>query len=221
MVADNKPDIIVITGDTIDRRRPNLKRALQFLRDMEQIAPVYIVLGNHEGWSHKLPEFLDGINEMNITLLRNESATLMIEGNPLIIAGIDDPSFLRSEHSKKHIRKQTYKDSIDPMLSTLNSDLFTILLSHRPESFKSLTKYDFDLMLSGHAHGGQIRVPFIGGLFSPNQGFFPEYTESQHTFKDHTLIVSRGLGNSVFPFRIFNRPEIIVIELQQQLKMEN
>lgn len=212
-VSDSNPDIIFITGDTIDRRRPNIERALQFLRDMEEIAPVYMVLGNHEGWSNKLPEFLEGIDKTSVTLLRNDSRPLEIEGESIVIAGIDDPSLLKPEFSKKHWRKQTYKTSIDPILSNLDPELFTVLLSHRPESFKSLAKYDFDLMLSGHAHGGQIRLPFIGGLFSPNQGFFPEFTEGKHTVNNQTLIISRGLGNSIFPFRVFNRPEIIIIEL--------
>ena len=99
-------------------------------------------------------------------------------------------------------------------LSDLASDAFTVLLSHRPEFFDLYVQQGFPLVLSGHAHGGQIRLPFLGGILAPGQGFFPEYDSGLYTDETTSMVVSRGLGNSVFPFRLNNPPEIIIITLK-------
>lgn len=106
--------------------------------------------------------------------------------------------------------------SIDEALYNMNPDAFKVLLSHRPEVFETYVEKDIDLVLTGHAHGGQIRLPFIGGLFAPTQGFMPTYTAGIYEQQDTEMIVNRGLGNSLFPYRIFNLPEIYVVELKRK-----
>ena len=107
---------------------------------------------------------------------------------------------------------------MDTKLEELHTedDVFTILLSHRPELFDIYADHGMDLILSGHAHGGQFRLPFIGGLVAPNQGLFPEYDAGIYTEGNTNMLVSRGVGNSILPFRINNRPEVILIELQAE-----
>ena len=97
-----------------------------------------------------------------------------------------------------------------------NKDIYTILLSHRPELFDTYVSENINLIFSGHAHGGQIRIPFVGGIVAPNQGLFPKYTSGKYEEKNTTMIVSRGIGNSIIPFRINNRPELIVVELRSK-----
>lgn len=108
------------------------------------------------------------------------------------------------------------RDELTDTLNDLkNRENFKILLSHRPELFLIYSHFNIDLIFSGHAHGGQIRLPLIGGLIAPNQGYFPKYTSGKHILQNSTLIVNRGLGNSLFPQRLFNHPEIILLKLSQ------
>ena len=109
---------------------------------------------------------------------------------------------------------QTVGESIDETLQLVDKQLFTMLLSHRPEQFEAYVEKEMDLVFTGHAHGGQIRVPFVGGLFAPGQGTLPTYTAGMFEKNETKMVISRGLGNSEFPLRIFNLPEIILVELK-------
>ena len=203
-----EPDIIVLTGDLIDSNHTNLEVALSFARQAVKIAPCYFVTGNHEAWvGSQYEELKTSLENAGVTVLQDEAIELNYGDECIQLIGLNDPDF--SE------RDSFLSESIlETKLSQVNiSNRFTILLSHRPEHFKVYQNKNIDLVLSGHAHGGQFRLPFLGGVIAPNQGLFPKYDAGIYTENGTTMIVSRGIGNSIIPVRINNRPEIIIIEL--------
>lgn len=212
MLKDTKPDIIVLTGDLIDSRNLNIPVALSFAEEAVKIAPCYYVTGNHESRIDALPELLDGLTDAGVTVLRNEKITLVRNGDTVTLLGIDDPAF-RSDYM--------VGDS-GPVLTEALKELmagqmgYTILLSHRPEWFQLYREFGVHLVFSGHAHGGQFRLPFAGGVIAPNQWFFPKYDAGVITEGDTSMVVSRGLGASIIPLRVNNRPELVVAELHRQ-----
>lgn len=203
----SNPDIIVVSGDTIDVRKYNENNALSLFVQISDI-PIYLVTGNHEYWSNRFNQFEKKLENIGVIVLRNELETITVGDDKINIVGIDDKSFF-SEIS--------YENAISKLSNGVENDGLNILLAHRPDYINEYSKYKYDVVFSGHAHGGQIRLPFIGGLFAPNQGSFPKYTEGKHLLNNTTIIISRGLGNSVFPQRIFNRPEIILVTLNKQV----
>lgn len=211
MLKDTKPDIIAITGDMIDSRNTNVDIALKFAERAVQIAPCYYVSGNHEARVLYAYETLKaGLSELGVIILENKQIALEKSGETVSLLGVMDPRFLPN-----HLLTDS-ETTIDTALKEIKTDdNFSVLLSHRPELFDVYVKHKVNLVLSGHAHGGQFRLPFIGGLMAPNQGIFPKYDSGLYT-KDRTnMIVSRGIGNSLFPFRFNNRPEIVLIELRK------
>ena len=209
MLSQTEPDIIVLTGDLIDSRNTNVEVALDFARQSVEIAPVYYVSGNHESRVTAYMDLKMGLVSAGVIVLENQKVEITRGQEHITLIGIDDPSFRESYlfGDAAGVAEQAIVDLRDA------SDGYTILLSHRPELFDVYVDTGMDLVFSGHAHGGQIRVPFAGGLVAPNQGFFPEYDAGQFTEEKTTMIVSRGIGNSIIPVRINNQPEIIVATL--------
>ena len=206
------PDIIVLTGDLIDCRKLKMDVAVRFAEQAAKIAPCYYVPGNHEARIEELPELLKGLTAAGVTVLRNEKCILSRGGDTVTLMGIDDPSFVADYMTGDN------EPVIRAALQTLaeETDGYRVLLSHRPEWFSVYRDFGIDLTFSGHAHGGQFRFPFVGGLIAPNQGFFPEYDAGVFTEGDCSMVVSRGLGASIIPLRIGNRPELVVTELHRQ-----
>lgn len=211
MLKDAEPDIIVITGDMIDSRNTNVDIALAFAEKAMQVAPCYYVTGNHESRVNEYDALKEGLNRLGVTVLEDAKTELVVSGEKITIIGVDDPNFkmdyLLNDES-------AIKSKLNELMS--EDDGYTILLSHRPELFEAYVDSDVDVVFSGHAHGGQFRIPFIGGVVAPNQGFFPQYDSGIYTKENTNMIVSRGVGNSIVPFRINNRPEVIVVELSSQ-----
>lgn len=199
-----EPDIIVVTGDIVDCHRTDVYLALDFAKEISKICKVYYVCGNHEGVLGNYKRLCGDLRENGVIVLNNESVYFDEEKN-IRITGMTDPYFGFVKDIPSMLRKKAREDK----------NAFNILLSHRPELFKTYAKSGFDIAFCGHAHGGQIRLPFIGGLFSPHQGLFPKYTSGIHQKGSFKMVISRGLGNSVFPFRIFNRPEIVKVVLKK------
>lgn len=202
------PNIIAITGDLIDSNHTNLEVALSFAQQAVKIAPCYFVTGNHEAWiGSQYEELKTSLQNTGITVLQDEAIELNYGDVCIQLIGLNDPDF--SE------RDRLLSESIlEVKLSQVNiSDGFTILLSHRPEYFNVYQNKNIDLVLSGHAHGGQFRLPLGGGVIAPGQGLFPKYDAGAYTENGTTMIVSRGIGNSIIPVRINNPPEIVIIEL--------
>ena len=209
-LESTEPDIIVITGDIIDRNKTDINKALDFVSQAVKIAPVYYVTGNHEGSSKDYPILERGLAALGAIILRNESTSLTKDGQTISIVGLDDQSFDKDG-------KDEYGKTLPKILEKLSGEeSFSVLLAHRPHYFDSYAEAGYDLILSGHVHGGQIRIPFIGGLIAPDQGLFPKYDSGLYSKDGSNMIISRGLGNSIFPLRVNNSPEIILTILKSK-----
>ena len=199
----------MITGDLIDSTKTNVDIAIDMIKEIIEIAPVYYVTGNHEARTNEYDNLKSQMIELGVKILENEAQEIQLNNSTINILGINDPSFYKESDI---LDSKIVKNNMENI--QYNEDNFTILLSHRPEVFKIYVEKNIDLVFTGHAHGGQIRLPFIGGIIAPNQGTFPEYTDGIYREKDTTMVVSRGIGNSIIPFRVNNRPELMIVELK-------
>ncbi len=203
-VREGEPDVIVITGDLVDFRHTNIEIALDMVRQLKKIAPVYMVTGNHELWSPQWPELKKELEKEKI-LLDGKRVVLRKNKEKINLWGVADPGNQVEESS------DFFGDDLRVMISKMNKNEVNVLLSHRPEKFKDYVDNSFDLVLTGHAHGGQMRLPILGGLVAPHQGILPDFDAGMFRQGGTGMIVSRGLGNSVIPLRVFNNPEIVSI----------
>jgi len=202
-IKSTNPDVIVLTGDIGDDHEPILGTKL-LLEGIKDIAPIYYVIGNHEYWAHNTDEILDIIRSYSVDILDEKTIELNINGQKIMLSGINDPD----------VERYTTRAYDLSFLYNLNKNYFNILLAHRPERIKEYTKYNIDLVLSGHTHGGQMAIPFlINGLYAPNQGFFPKYAGGLYIVDNVKMIISRGLAYNPRLPRFYNRPEIVVIDL--------
>ena len=215
MTAETEPDCIVLTGDFVDSSRFHPERSLSVAESLVKLAPVYYVSGNHEAI---IPDadyqaLTDGLRGLGVCVLEDESAELTRDGQSIRLIGLTDIGFHPGTLEEK-------KDALRTALSALlPEDEFSVTLAHRPELMDVYTECGAPLVLSGHAHGGQIRLPGIGGLIAPGQGLFPKYTEGKYEENGTTLVVSRGIGNSVLPLRVNDRPQIVVVQLACNYRM--
>jgi predicted MPP superfamily phosphohydrolase len=200
-LRNEKPNMIVITGDIVDRNRTNIDIALEFVKGAVEIAPVFYISGNHE--------YSISYNDWNKLMQNMEAHGVILMDNKTIEIG-DDNGFYIVGLGEQNLTDGT----LQTLTSDLNPDKLKILLAHEPQNLKLYSQAKVDLIFAGHAHGGQFRLPFVGGLIAPNQGFFPKYTAGTYREDQTTMVVSRGLGNSVIPVRIFNRPEIVIVTLR-------
>lgn len=203
LIREQQPDIITISGDLADSRHTDLPTALEFVRLASQIAPLCYTTGNHEHRldSAVLTKFLDDISAAGGIVLE-DSEVFVVRGNDRIcIAGMSD-------------RRSPTRESLENLLSPAG-DMLSILIAHRPHNAPIYASAGADITLSGHAHGGQARLPFVGGIIAPDQGFFPKYTEGVHYFDGCAAVISRGLGNSLCPIRFNNPPEVVAVTLTQ------
>ena len=210
LLSESRPDIIVITGDLIDVNHTDVGIALCFAQESVKIAPTYYVTGNHEATCSQYGDLKAGLEEAGVIVLEDEAISLERGGETIALLGLADPDFM--------VKGDMFGE-VPAMVSTKLKNLigdesgYTILLSHRPELFETYVDGGIDLVFSGHVHGGQFRLPFIGGLVAPNQGLFPKYDAGLFTDGGTSMVVSRGIGNSIIPFRFNNRPEIVLVEL--------
>lgn len=203
-----QPDIIVFTGDMIDSRQTDMEVTARFAREAVKIAPCYYVPGNHESRLTEYAEFKQMLIDAGVTVLEDTAVAIERSGGRIMLQGIMDPAF-HTEDILLHMDETVWAQ----LESLPKEEVFTVLLSHRPELFPQYREHSADLVLTGHAHGGQVRLPWIGGLYTPSQGWFPEYDAGAFTEQGVTMIVSRGVGNSAFPLRVNNRPEVVIVEL--------
>lgn len=206
-VRAQRPDCIVFTGDLVDRFRgidwDDMKVLASGLRD---VAPIYYVTGNHEWALRQVPKLKSVLTDAGWTVLSNCYVKLTRGGDSLILAGIDDPNGHADQKTPEELAVQLHKKEGEP---------FWILLAHRNDRFASQYSYlHADLTVSGHGHGGMIRLPGTDGLIGTQRNWFPSYTAGFYTANGSRLFVSRGLGNSGPSFRLFNRPEIAVLTLE-------
>lgn len=214
-VKSIKPDLILITGDLIDRRNTKIEIAVTTAEQLREIAPTYYVSGNHEQLSRQYNRLKEELVKLEVPILDNDFRRITRGGETISLLGLADPAVNQREDNYLWGDNSHYaKTQLQALLERHGQDSgFLILLSHRPELFQIYKELGMDLVFAGHAHGGQIRLPFIGGLVAPNQGLFPKYTAGVYQEDDTFMVVSRGLGNSIIPQRLFNRPELVVVTL--------
>lgn len=204
------PQAIFITGDLIDSNRYDLEKSLLLIKELENVAPIYYVTGNHEVATNDVDHIKESLRELGVRVLTDEADLIASEeGETIAIGGIEDPlgSSLGDEVAVEQSVAQAFKN--------VSGDVYKVLLSHRPEQFDTYAVNKIDVTFSGHAHGGQFRIPGLGGLVSPGQGLFPKLTSGVHEKNTSQLVISRGLGNSIMPVRIFNKPEIVAVTLRR------
>lgn len=209
-IKNQNPDLIALVGDIIDDEAPTYGAKI-FLNAIKDIAPVYYATGNHEVWTRDVLNIKNMVKSYGIKVLENNYEPIDINGIELIIAGVEDPDIIRYERPESDWYKEVYKG----LIGIDNNEGYKILLSHRPEFVDFYNTLNIDMVLSGHAHGGQVRIPFmLNGLYAPNQGFFPKYAGGVFKHENYTHIVSRGTSYNPRLPRIFNPPEVVVITIR-------
>ncbi len=235
LLAKADPDCIVLTGDLVDCHHTNIEAALDFVKNASRIAPMYYVSGNHEAYldlaSDQYQLLKAGLKQYGVTILENEAIALSNSQsasfdqaalNPenssdvcdqVLLIGLSDPGFIRNRSNASNglSNGQIIQSALDSLAIPETS--YSIVLAHHPELFETYVENQMDLVLSGHAHGGQFRLPFVGGIYAPNQGFLPQYDAGLYTREQTNMVVSRGIGNSEIPLRFNNQPEIVLIVL--------
>lgn len=208
MVASCAPDAVLMVGDMFDddiANRPT-ERTLSLMRQLSAQYPCYYVSGNHEAWTGEMDALYQQTEEAGVTVLRMSSGVLTVRGQRIALCGIPDPYemvFSGAPDTEEQLRQA---------LEDVDSADFTVLLAHRPELLTKYAQFPLDLVVSGHAHGGQVRIPgVLNGLYAPNQGWFPKLAGGAYTQDGTTLIVSRGLAVRTRLPRIFNRPEVVLV----------
>lgn len=204
-VEAEAPDAILLVGDMFSADG-QAEDELTLLRALNGIAFTCYVTGNHEHWEYNVPALTSRIAETGVTVLEASSVSLSVRDQNISLCGIPDP-----------YAGGVTEDYLTAAAADAAEGAFTILLAHRPELIgKYAATGDFDLVVSGHAHGGQVRIPLlVNGLYAPNQGFFPKYAGGRYDVDGTTLIVSRGLSTQKqmgIP-RVFNRPELVIVEI--------
>lgn len=213
IIKSENPDAVFITGDLADSRKYDEDKAMLLINKIKTIAPIYYVTGNNEAYSGKFSSLEKKLTGSGVIVLRNNSTSVKRREDKIIISGIDDPSFTAINYRAGHNDPATAKEEIEKIKK---EGSYNILLSHRPELFQLYADEKIDLVFTGHAHGGQIILPILGGLIAPNQGFFPKYYKGIYSDRNTSMVVSRGLGNSTAPVRLFNLPEVVVVKLERR-----
>jgi len=203
MLEKMSPDIIVLVGDIIDDKRPS-ETTFLMLEKLVKIAPCFYVTGNHEAYTFQLDKIKSRIEKAGIFVLAGNREQIEVNNNKINILGIEDP----------FCQEDLYKKQVNNLVQLNNSD-FTILLAHRPDRYTDYQKIETDLILSGHAHGGQFRIPKTNiAFYAPHQGLLPKLTKGFHQLEDSVLLVSRGMCPTTRHIpRFFNPPELIELTI--------
>ncbi len=198
-IREQNPDLILMTGDAADCCRTDIEVVLDFSAAATEIAPVYYVSGNHENRLRidRKTALYAGLRESGVQILNDETQTVSVRGCEIVLLGLDDA----------HLAGGT----LQTLCADLPENTLQILLAHEPQELTNYAAAGVDFVFSGHTHGGQVRLPFVGGLAAPDQGLFPQYDAGEFTENETVLYVSRGLGNSLFPVRVLNRPELVCV----------
>jgi len=214
LVKNAEPDIIAVTGDLIKRNDSDITGAMDFIKAAAEIAPVYFVTGNHEYVSGIYDTLRVDLENAGVNVIDNTATKLYKENEYIYLLGLDDQTYIEERYNEAGYAGYPWDDALSQL--TDGTDGFSVLFVHMPKLFENYVKADIDLVLAGHMHGGQIRLPFTDGLFAPSYGFFPKHTSGTQTEGNTTMVVSRGLGNPTVIPRIFNPPELMVVTLKSK-----
>ena len=218
-VEKTNPDIIVYTGDLLDRNHTNFDAAEEAMKGLLNIAPVYYINGNHEMAveEHAMEAFYEKLAEMGVVVLFDCENKIEKDGETISLLGLSEytvfscKGFVRD--NSEPLDMELFAGALKDLRQQAEENAFAVLLAHEPQYLEEYAEAGFDLAFAGHAHGGQIRLPFTDGLYAPGQGVLPKLTSGMRYHENMALVISRGLGNSTFPFRVFNRPEIVTVKL--------
>lgn len=219
-IKELKPDLILIAGDLLVRKNPKkFDVALIFLKELSKICPIYYGLGNHEqsiqSDDKKAPvgyaDYVNKVKNMGVVFLDNESISIKRKNKQICITGVS----IEKIFFQKFKLPPMPEEYLQNLVGFLDKECYNILIAHNPTYFENYVSFGADLIVSGHLHGGVIRLPFFGGMLSPQYRFFPEYDGGRYDKGSKTMLVSRGLGGHTIKFRIFNRPEIVVVTLKK------
>lgn len=207
-VAKEKPDIITITGDIIDEKALDYQSTSDLVSQLKLFAPVYFVAGNHDVYYPYFSEMINELKNKGVVVLQNQEVTIEKGNSQIYLYGIDDPNISSYTSEVEFLKKKMNQ------LKPQNG--YNILIFHRANLFDALKGNGFQLILAGHMHGGQVQIPFVGGLISPhkNRRWFPKYTDGVYNEEGTTMVVSRGLGNIVPVPRVLNPPEVVLVTLK-------
>ena len=215
-LQEAKPDIICIAGDLVlGKKEKSVKIAYDFIKRAVKIAPIYYGLGNHEQRMKKYPQvygeeyriFEKKIQKLGVTMLENSSTSLEIKGEKIQISGLALPE----EYYKKRKKVDLSIKTMNRLAGKASKENFHILIAHNPKYGDTYLEWGGDLILAGHYHGGMVRLPFLGGVISPDLRLFPKYCRGDFEKKNRHLIVSAGLGEQTLPIRIFNPRELVLL----------
>jgi len=226
MIEKQKPHAVVITGDEVDVRSKDEQPVLTLIRRISPIAPVLHVAGNHETQLPDREGYLERVRQAGAQVLESDSVIVPLKGGEVVFVGLAD-------RGQRLVRQEALEVEAKKAFAGVKPGSFVVLLAHRPELFPHYALLPVNLIFSGHAHGGQIRLPWIGGLYAPGQGLFPRFDSGVYRNKaagndaagpapepgpmsGPIMIISRGLGNSVFPQRLFNRPDVRLVILKKE-----
>ena len=218
-VLKEEPDLILLTGDIIDCTSKKYMDIINFISKISMKVHTYYIPANHETRAAKYEEIIMKLKKNNVNVLLDEIRTITIKGNKINILGLVEEQGSAEAYMKRAKGNFQYKDYSIIFQEFAKLPGVKLVLCHYPENFKAIGdksyyKYKFDLMFSGPADGGQFWLQFVAGLYAPGQGILPKYTAGVHSEASKKLIINRGLGNSGFPLRLFNRPEIVTVTIE-------
>ena len=204
LVAGQQPDAILLGGDIVDDQEP-LENALSFFEALSRLdIPVYYVSGNHDRMRPDFESVIETVKGYGVRVIEGESVLIEVAGASVRLCGLRDCA-----------DAQSCADALAEAFSDLDGEAYNILLSHRPEYIDLYRLYPFDLVLCGHTHGGQVRLPpLLNGLFAPNQGWFPKYAGGLYDVDGTQMVISRGLSRNPRLPRVFNPPEVVIVDLE-------
>lgn len=218
-INEINPNIIVMTGDMVNCNDTNFDNFFELVKVLSKKYEIYYIVGNHEQNMKKVNKnvITDFLKSNDVKVLDNEKVELKIDDEKINLFGswCNLKYYSSNAESKKYVFSKEVMEKIMED-APINTDEYNILLAHNPNFIESYADWGADLTLSGHIHGGMVRIPFIGGIFSPDTMFFPKYDNGMYEVSGKKLIVSRGLGRGVRGFRFFNKPEMILITLEHQ-----
>lgn len=215
-IQKQKPDIILLVGDIADDYKP-IEGTKQLLSVIGTEYPCFYVSGNHEYWSGEIESIKNTIRSYGVAILEGDTKIIQVGNQKLRLCGVDDPTgFGVNTYYTDNDISESWQGQLDACKAELGDDIYSILLSHRPELIEDYKDSGFDLVVAGHAHGGQVRIPgILNGLLAPDQGWSPKYAGGRYKLGETTMIVSRGLQKDSIP-RVFNPPELVIVDLKPE-----
>jgi len=213
VIHKQNPDVILLVGDIADDEMPH-DGTKQLLSVIGTEYPCFYVAGNHEYWSCEVDSIKEMIRSYGVTVLEGDTELIQLGNQQLRLCGVDDPDRFSPTYFVDNGSAKSWQEQLDACKAEANDNIYSVLLSHRPELAEEYRDSGFDLVLAGHAHGGQVRIPgILNGLYAPNQGSFPKYAGGRYELGETTMIVSRGLSIGRIP-RVFNPPELVIVSVE-------